>query len=818
MFDIGEGHPVKLRLIPKYKTLMTPVTKTLFLTLLFINSFAPQVFGFDLSSVEKRVKVNLEVHYFKDVSEKKHLNDFIQNGRPIATALKQFQPVPKIGTNFGPYSKPVWYHIQLSNTESQAQTKILTTGFLILVNWVYLVNEDTGMVTEIPLLNEKSWVSAYKITLQADSRYHLLIRSKIHVGASHIADFHLANLEDFWGHDSEYRILSVLFYAALLTIGFYNLFLFLSTKDSLYLIYVLMLGASLFFIASIDSMGSIYFWHWENTAYYGYAAAQAFGFLTLLFAQKLLSAAENLPRFNQYLKATMGLFALCFACSLLLPLQYIQPLVAFAGLALPILLLLLGLLSLKINRRLASIYLVAWSVYLVAIITNTSFVFGFPIFNLTNEANGYLLKFGSFLEILLFSFALADRINGVQQERINAQSALAKSADEHAHLLETMVVQRTRELQNANDTKDKFFSIISHDLKGPIGGLAVLFGEVLEPEETIETELFNRIKNSTTSTYQLLEDLLYWAKNQKGEVEYNPYHFALINSIYESLNLYENQAAQKEILLNLTGDASYFVFADAPMVTTIIRNLVNNAIKFTNKGGKVVINIEKEGGYIKTTVKDNGVGIKTPTLEKLFRIEEKVKSSVGTQNETGTGLGLIMCKEFVTRNGGKIGVNSELTKGTEFWFTLPLGDANAESKEWSQSAWLQRLESFKILAVEEDLVQFNSTKHILEKQGITFKLAKSGKEALEMLETERFDLVLTAVEMLEMDGFQLTKEIQKNIRPLPWVVPLSHYSMSGLEQKAEEQLFEYSLNKPLDQFALQKLLQELLTKSPEPND
>ncbi|MDX2469584.1 MAG: 7TM diverse intracellular signaling domain-containing protein [SAR324 cluster bacterium] len=794
---------------------MTQVPKTFILTFIFCIFFADWSLGFDLSPQDNIVNLNPEVSYWIDEPGSKDISELISEAQFQEASSRPFRPVPQIGVNLGPETKPVWYQVQVANRETQDITKILTTGFLVSHNWVYLLNEETGEVKQIALESEKSWVAAFKITFAQASHYSLFVRAQSQFGASHITDFKLYNIIDFWAHDREYRILSVLFYAALFTLGVYNFFLFLTLRDKLYLIYVLMLGASVFFIGSIDNMGSIYLWHWENIAYFGYAGAQAFGFLTVLFTQRLLSVPEYFPRLNKAFQLLLGVFGVCFVSSLVLPLNYIQPLVALTGLVTPILLLLVGILSLSVNSRLASIYLLAWSVYLVAIATSTAFVFGFPILDLSNEATGHLLKFGSLLEILLFSFALADRINLLHQEKINAQAALAQSADEHAGQLESMVTQRTIELQNANDTKDKFFSIISHDLKGPIGGLSVLFSEVLEPGEEIEPELFNRIRNSTSSTFQLLEDLLYWAKNQKGEVEYNPYHFALINSVYESLNIYENQALQKGILLNLTGDASYYVFADAPMVTTIIRNLVNNAIKFTSKGGKIVINMEQNKQYIKFSVKDDGVGIKADTLEKLFKIEEKVKSSVGTQNETGTGLGLIMCKEFAIRNGGKIGVNSELGKGAEFWFTLPLGDANAESKEWSQSAWLQRLESFKILAVEEDLVQVNSTKRVLEKQGINFKVAKNGKQALDMLRSERFDLVLTAIDMPEMDGIQLTREIQKIIKPLPWVVPLSSYSMRGIEQKAEEKLFEYNLTKPLDQFALQQLLQELLTKSPE---
>jgi len=237
------------------------------------------------------------------------------------------------------------------------------------------------------------------------------------------------------------------------------------------------------------------------------------------------------------------------------------------------------------------------------------------------------------------------------------------------------------EKQQANETKDKFFSIISHDLRGPAGSIAVLFNEVLERGSDISDELFESLQGSTKNTHQLLENLLTWARSQKGEIEFEPVSFLVASSVEGNLGLFSGPALQKEIRLVGETEPGLCAYADLKMVTTIIRNLINNAIKFTPPKGQIKVSAKVQNDQVLIEVQDSGVGMSQNNLDSLFQLDQKNQSSLGTNSEEGSGLGLILCSEFVSRNGGEIGVESKLGEGSNFWFTLPQGKADIQRED-----------------------------------------------------------------------------------------------------------------------------------------
>ncbi len=230
------------------------------------------------------------------------------------------------------------------------------------------------------------------------------------------------------------------------------------------------------------------------------------------------------------------------------------------------------------------------------------------------------------------------------------------------------------ELKELNASKDKFFSIIAHDLRGPFNTL-LGFSEYLASEigKISEDELklisVNLLKTSK-STYNLLENLLQWSKIKTGRFHFNPENFQVKNIIHKLVDLYSANAANKNITLTSHISDDSTVLADINMVETILRNLISNAIKFTRTGGFINLISSKEDKFIKISVEDNGVGISEFMQEHIFQIDQNI-STKGTQNEDGSGLGLILCKEFVEINKGKLIVKSELGKGSTFSFYLP---------------------------------------------------------------------------------------------------------------------------------------------------
>jgi len=266
--------------------------------------------------------------------------------------------------------------------------------------------------------------------------------------------------------------------------------------------------------------------------------------------------------------------------------------------------------------------------------------------------------------------------NGVIERIIAIDSDISKLKVAEIEILqqkEEILTQRD-ELQKLNATKDRFFSIIAHDLRGPLGTVINSTGLIVENYELFDDEdrrkMLTEIHKSSLTTYNLLENLLNWSRSQRGELKFNPENIDLNLVVLEVLELMNITALNKKISLKFNSEISYRAFADENMVSTILRNLVNNAIKFTKEGGEIniLIVIEKKN-KLKIAVSDNGIGILKDKQNKIFKIDEQT-TSLGTNNEKGTGLGLILCYELVKKNGGKIWFESEKNKGTTFNFTL----------------------------------------------------------------------------------------------------------------------------------------------------
>ncbi|MBI9036308.1 MAG: HAMP domain-containing histidine kinase [Bacteroidales bacterium] len=232
---------------------------------------------------------------------------------------------------------------------------------------------------------------------------------------------------------------------------------------------------------------------------------------------------------------------------------------------------------------------------------------------------------------------------------------------------------KNRELQLVNAEKDKFFSIIAHDLKSPfnaiIGFTKLLLEEIrLNNIEGIE-KYAEIVLDSSNSAFDLLTNLMSWSCSQTGRLIYKPESFDMLELINESKSVFSHIAKGKKIDIRVDIDAELPVCADISMISTVLRNLISNAIKFTQAGGQIIIRAEQLTHHLKVIVSDSGVGMSESVIDKVFRIDEKHSTS-GTQDEQGTGLGLILCKDFVERHEGQIWVESAEGIGSSFVFTI----------------------------------------------------------------------------------------------------------------------------------------------------
>jgi two-component system sensor histidine kinase/response regulator len=254
-----------------------------------------------------------------------------------------------------------------------------------------------------------------------------------------------------------------------------------------------------------------------------------------------------------------------------------------------------------------------------------------------------------------------------------AFNTMTKSLKEKQRLDEQLLLY-AKELEQANNTKDKLFSIISHDLKGPFNvvlGFAKLLHNQYD-EYSVETrkKFILAIKESAESTYSLLEKLFTWSRTQRSEIKAKPQKIELKKIADSTLVLLKNIAADKNIAIINRIDPDTSASADEEMINTIMLNLISNALKFTHINGNIIIENSRKDTAVQISIMDDGVGIPQANIDNLFKIKSTF-STLGTAKERGTGLGLIICKEFININGGEIWVESQPNKGSKFIFTLP---------------------------------------------------------------------------------------------------------------------------------------------------
>ena len=263
----------------------------------------------------------------------------------------------------------------------------------------------------------------------------------------------------------------------------------------------------------------------------------------------------------------------------------------------------------------------------------------------------------------------------IQNENVINVMAIGQDITDRK-LTEAEILHKTKQLQSLNSEKDKFFSIIAHDLRSPFQGLLYLTELMAEGKESFTvaelTEFSKSLNTSANNICKLLENLLEWAMIQNDSGSFDPKEVAFSAIVDQNIRLMEERAVQKGITIVNKVPDNQKIYADEKMIDAILRNLMSNAVKFTIRGGKVNIKSEIIGKrLLEISVTDTGIGMSEGLIEKLFKIDGQIGSK-GTDGEPGTGLGLILCKEFVEKHSGKIWVESEEGRGSKFMFTIPL--------------------------------------------------------------------------------------------------------------------------------------------------
>lgn len=266
-----------------------------------------------------------------------------------------------------------------------------------------------------------------------------------------------------------------------------------------------------------------------------------------------------------------------------------------------------------------------------------------------------------------------ENLTRLNNDLIATQRQLFKENEERKRIEEELKKSK-EQLADLNSSKDKFFSILSHDLRSPFSGLIGLAEYLRDNADEVDSadvkEVAEVIRSSSEKVFKLLENLLQWSRLQTGSLAYNPSEFDVYELIFNNVELLKNSAKEKKIALDFDSEVDSIVFADYQMIDSTIRNLITNAIKFTPEDGRISVKSNKTKGFIEISVSDTGIGMTPIQLKKLFKIDVHFVRE-GTNAEKGSGLGLILCKEFVEKNGGNLRVESSEKTGTKVSFTLP---------------------------------------------------------------------------------------------------------------------------------------------------
>ncbi len=384
---------------------------------------------------------------------------------------------------------------------------------------------------------------------------------------------------------------------------------------------------------------------------------------------------------------------------------------------------------------------------------------------------------------------------------------------------EIQIKELNRKLIELNADKDRFISILGHDLKNPFNNI-LGFSEILTDEigslnkEEIK-DIAKNINKSANLTNNLLEDILMWARSQQGKITFEKQQLNFADICRNIVEVLKPNAFAKGITISCTDENPINVFADKDMLKAVILNLVSNAIKFTTNGGEIIINAKQTESDVLISVSDNGIGIEKEDLSKLFDLSE-VLTTKGTAGETGTGLGLLLCKEFVEKHQGKIWVESEVGKGSDFKFTLP---SNAEPNEVnvvenviSDGEVDSKISNLKVLITDDNEASRKLLGISVKQFAKEISYATNGFEAVVAgKDNPDIDVILMDIKMPEMDGFEATRQIRQFNKEVVIIVQTA-FSDSGEKEKAEEAGCSDFITKPINKTLLQELIKTHFNK------
>jgi signal transduction histidine kinase len=590
---------------------------------------------------------------------------------------------PDLSPNFGFDQTVYWFKVEISNQSSEpdwlleiSYSPLDQIDFYMLSDSGKMIHKVSGDMFPISVRDVPHRHPVFTFSLKPQQTK--LIYLRVHTTSSLQLPLNVWHRNAFMWMSFKVQIFNGLFYGAMLIMVLYQLFLLFFLRDRITFYYVLTLLSMTNIVAFFQGYSFLYLYpsHPIFNDYLAILSGPLFVLLSTMLTRSFLNLKQFSPWFDKLMLTNMGLNILAAAIMLInfkvISYKYHH---YFIFTHCVIVLSSAGY-CLYQKYRPALYYLMAWVTLLLATVVFTLSNLGFVPGYMSTNYTGVMI--GCIMQMLLISLALGERWNDLIEENQRAKELELKRNLEENERLEREVKLRTEEivhqkekLEEAHRIKDKLFSVVSHDIKSPLNSLKLALmlthSGNISPEEF--KEVTEGLENHLGKTTEFIQNLLQWAKLQlKGE-SFDPVKLNLRLMAEEMATLLELEIKQKKIQLKLELDeGSLNAYGDAIMIRSTFRNLITNAIKFTPVRGIIVISVKKVNDEIVVFVADNGVGIHPGHQRKIFTLESI--TTLGTQQEAGTGLGLVLCKEFVEKNAGRIWFESIQGNGTKFFFSL----------------------------------------------------------------------------------------------------------------------------------------------------
>ena len=742
-----------------------------------------------LTDENTKYPLGLHLEIFEDQTRKLTIEDVVDRG---------FTPSNKKKPNLGVKTSAIWVRFRVENQASVTQKWILTLnnarvgtvdfysyqgdkkGFKIIKTGRFLPFATRE-------LNHRFFIFSLPFTENNEKTIYLRLTSK----AGLVIPLNIYSLETFFQENQNNVLFLGIAYGTFLIMIGYNLFLFISLKDKSYLHFVLFIIGYLWFRLCRDGIGHQFLW----SDFSNYHEIQSFALLLMLFSwikftQSFLKTKKYVPQIDRFLFVISLVMVMVIIISI--PTRWHNIIVIFNGIFVSAIILITALIRWRQKYKPSQYFLLAMLPPILGIIIRSFSALGFIPYGFYVEKRS---NFTFSLSVLLFSFALANRINVIQEEREKAQNEALKNSElnqkliqEQNIVLEQKVVERTEQLsiakekaEVANQAKSSFIANMSHELRTPLNAILgfsqiMMRSQTLSQEQKENTTIINKSGNYLLT---LINNILDLSKIEAGKMTLNAKTFDFYSFLNELEDLLHITAENKGLTLifDRQDDVPQYIYTDETKLRQVLINLINNGIKFTSERGVSVTVVSQKEPSLNTLengksnqkatlifeVRDTGAGIAEDEMPKLF--EAFTQTETGENSQEGTGLGLPISRKFVNLMGGDITVKSQVGIGTTFRFDIQVDIVNKEDIETQENprhviALKPHQPRYKILIVDDRPTNRLLLIKLLQPLGFELKEAENGKQAIEMWEEWQPNLIWMDMRMPVMDGYEATQIIK----------------------------------------------------------